>query len=534
MDTDAVRSGTVIIREEACMRRNRLFRRRFWTVVILALLAAPGVGLAQEDPPPCPDPLPAPYVFLLLDTSASMNWSPPCTQAQYGAGDCSFLCPTGDCFVPLQGDDPASKLYQVKEGLQTVLSGQTGVQLGFASFNQDALRVRAKHWFYQAQVGGPTIPGWGPYPAAGAQEVFGLNWGCDTGNNDHETGCYYVKPADLSDAWELTRVQRVPKAGSGFNQNVTLYLRYVVPPSAGTTYKVTYTPAAGSTPGAATVNVSVRIERCSSVSCLNGPLIGQSTVTWTRVSEFISWDSASSFNYHTNPGMSFFSSAAADANASNLCSGWDPNTDSASDLFSGYNLRWPTDASDSRGTFFTIGDVIPLDWNTDHNLDIQQRLAPNLALNPAAVPDFGIASYLQDLPLPGQSYLRLKDESARSLIAIGSTPIDYSLLAFRTWYAGWLNIAAANDPDWLCRKKVLVLLVDGDETCSGDPCATATALWEQDGVQTYVMGFGMSPFDGQRIQCTAANGGTGSPYYPHTKTELIDTLNAIFTAAKNP
>ena len=42
-----------------------------------------------------------PYVFILFDTSGSMHWSPQCTQEQYDTGICDFLCPEGDCFVPL-------------------------------------------------------------------------------------------------------------------------------------------------------------------------------------------------------------------------------------------------------------------------------------------------------------------------------------------------------------------------------------------------------------------------------------------------
>lgn len=521
------------------MRKNRFVRHRFWSVFILALFVVPGASVAQEDPPLCPDPLPEPYVFLLLDTSGSMNWSPECSQAQYDAGECSFLCPTGECFVPLQGDDPASKFYQLKEGLQTALAGQTGLLFGFGSYNQDTLRAGAKHWIYEAQGGGPAIPGWGPYPAAGAREVFGLNWGCDTGSGDNEIGCYSTKPADLPDAWEVSRVQRLPKAGSAFNQSVIFYLR-----SGTTYYKVTYSPAAGSVPGAPAVSVNVRIDRCNHSGCTAVTLVGQTSISWARVSEFLSWDNGSL--YRSNPQMSFFSDLAVDAPATNTCTGWDPNTDTASDLYSGYNLRWPTNASDPRGSFFTVGDVIPFDWFQDHNLDIQARLAPNLAINPTAAPDFGIASYLQDIPLPGQSYLRLKDERARPLIATGSTPLGTSLQAFRKWYsgcatgvcpsgAGWKGIAAANDPYWYCRRKFLVVLADGEETCNTDPCATADALHDQENVMTYMVAFGFTPGGGSSsIACIAANGGTGSPYLPQTKTELIDALNTIFTEMKNP
>lgn len=39
---------------------------------------------------------------------------------------------------------------------------------------------------------------------------------------------------------------------------------------------------------------------------------------------------------------------------------------------------------------------------------------------------------------------------------------------------------------------------------------------------------------GSAIECTASSGGTGAPYYPQTKQELIDDLTLIYAAANNP
>lgn len=55
------------------------------------------------------------------------------------------LCPTGDCYAPLNGDDPGSKLYQAKAALHEVIQSVSGVNFGFVTYNQDRLRVRAKH-----------------------------------------------------------------------------------------------------------------------------------------------------------------------------------------------------------------------------------------------------------------------------------------------------------------------------------------------------------------------------------------------------
>ncbi len=515
--------------------------RSLAAAALLCLAAAPIA--AQEEPPVCPETR-APYVFILLDTSGSLNFSSRCTQDQFDLGECPTLCPTGNCFVPLQGDDPASKLHMVKEVLTAALADEVleagDIQFGFASFNQDQVRAEAKHWIYEAQSAGPSLLGV-QYPPSGAQEVFGYLWNCDTGSNDNEIGCMGLKPADLNDPWEVGRVQRLPKGGARFNQNVVFYIRQ------GTTHmKVTYTPLSGVL-GDPTLQVTARLDRCTSPTCSAFNAFTQQVMTWSRVSEFLSWDNALTNPNRTNPELSYFQQGYAnDVSATNTCSGWDPNTDTTSDRFSGYSLRWLTNSSDPRGSFFTVGDVIPLDWTNDHLSDIQVRLAPNLAGNPLDTPDFRIAPYLRNLPLGTDAFLRLKDENRRPLTAVGSTPLGNALRNFRTWYAGcaqgtclptagWQGIAAANDPDWLCRRKVLVVLTDeGVDTCSVDPCATVAALHSQQGVETFAVGLGSDPAALSQLDCMAVNGGTGAPLRPGTPGELFNTLEDIFTAAKQP
>jgi hypothetical protein len=507
---------------------------RTLAAALLAVLGGWAAPAAAQTPA-------APYVFFLFDTSGSMNWSPPCPQDQLAAGACGFLCPTGDCFVPMQGDDPASKLYQLKAGLYTSIAQRDDLLLGFTSLNQDALGVRAKHWLYQATSSGPTIGSWGPFPAVGAQEVFGLLWSCDTGSNDNEIGCYASKPADLDDPWELARVQRLPKGGVPFNQSVTFFIR-----SAGIVYRAQYVPISSAVPGASTIRTTVTLNRCTNAACSTFTLVGSQTVTWQLVSDFVSWDIADSVNTNrTNPLLTYFeSTAASDASATNTCAGWEPNTDTTADRFSGYTLHWPTDSSDSRGLSFSIGDVIPMDWNNSHKLDVEKHLAPNLVLNPTATPDFRIATYLNDNRLGSETFLRVKSESTHLLIASGATPLGAGLASFRTWYSGcsgtcttpggWQAVAAVRDPDWANRHVSVVLVTDGDETCGGDPCSQASALYSMYGVKTFIVAFGMQPVAGSAIECAAANGGTVSPYYPQTKQELVDDLALIYAAAANP
>jgi hypothetical protein len=507
------------------------------SAVVAAVMGVAGMAAARPaaaQPSICEGEV-APYVLILFDTSGSMNWGPPCSQAELDAGFCAARCDSYDCFVPLQADDPGSKLYQAKQALYEVLANTTGLQFGFATLNQDTLYARAKHWLYEAAGPGVNIPVRGPFPSTGSREVFGLLWGCDTGTGNNEIGCYAASPADFIDGWELGRVQRLPKLGKSFTESVTFYVRQ------GTiTYKVRYAPVGLSTPGAP-VTVAETVWRCTNAACSTTTLHGQANVLFNPVSELLSWEDTSLKT--TNPSLTYFGYTATDTDATNTCSGWEPNTDSYADPFNGHNLHAPT-STDPRGASFSVGDVIPQDWLSTHRDDILLRLAPNLLADPLGSPDFRIAPYLQDSPMAVESFLRLKNSNIRPLIAQGSTPLALSIQGFRTWWkgcsagscggpAGWLAVAQAQDPDWFCRRQYLLVLTDGGETCGPDPCAETHKLYTSENVKSYVVGFGVADSStASGLNCMASYGGTSSAYMPRTRKDLVDTLNAIFADMK--
>jgi Tfp pilus tip-associated adhesin PilY1 len=513
---------------EVVMRQSSRIAVAAAAVVSLFTLASPA---SADDRDLLRDSVGEPYVFILLDTSGSMHWTPTCTAAQLAAGSCSIPCDAGDCYAPLQGDDPSSKFFQAKSALYEVLRDTDDIHFGFATYNQDELYLNAKHWLYKARADGPVIPGWGPFPARNAGDVFGRTWNCDNGNNaDDEVGCFSDQPADLSDEFERSRMQRFAKGGLTFGTTVTMYVR------AGSTYRVRYEPRSGSY-GAPLV-VRVVIERCRNTSCSSRDDVGDLDVTFDPIGDFASWDSAP-VRAQRQRGY-FDQGEAADPVTGNTCSGWDPNTDTNSDKHDGYSTRWPTDSSDARGAAFTVGDVIPLDWQANHKNDILRRLAPNLTLNPIAVPDFRTATYFRDARSGSEDFLRLKNEAARPLVASGSTPLGNSVRAFRTWWAGcpqgscpknsgWKDLAAAQDPDWGCRRKFLLILTDGDDTCGGaDACSSTASLFAQESVKTYVVAFGVENQGGNKLTCMAANGGSGKPIYPQNKADLVKALKDIF------
>ncbi len=675
-----------------------------------------------------------PYVFILFDTSGSMHWTPQCTAESLAEGDCSELCPDGDCYAALNGDDPASKLYQAKEALYEVLHRVDGVHFGFATYDQDRLYARSKHWlhtFAAFEPDGTTanqgieLDSGNRYPAAGAEEVFGRDWKCDNGDNSSiwARGCYPENPADLNDEWELRRVRLLPKHcepqdcdvtvyirdpepvpidwtatptasysnqdhsanvtvesadsillqdntwrrttrnfnvtadtviefdfqstsegeihGIGFDQNNTLsdarrifqlhgtqnwgtayhdyddysgssLVHYTIPVGrfytgsamrlvlvndndagsgsnsrfqnleihgGGMVYRVTtWQDDQDAWPyGAATYRSKLKIERCDDDECDDRTLKGEKHVYYDLVDEFLAWDNGAGRGPRK---MGFFSqSRASDQSASDTCDGFDGNADSNRDLHTdddtstSYNLRWPTDTSDERNDLdgdgsneldaFDFGDLIPLDWNDNHKADVVARLAPGTR---AGEPYFGVSGYLnddrrgtcsggggtclKDADCAGaatcrsrEDMLRLKDEAERPIVSFGATPLGDSIKDFREWYAGcaagacpdavgWEDVAAVQDPEWACRKKYLLVITDGDETCSGDPCAGTLGLKAQSSVKTYVVAFGVEGGSGNVLGCMAQNGGTGAPIYPQNQQELIDALTDIFTSIR--
>ncbi|QQR74262.1 MAG: hypothetical protein IPJ17_01310 [Holophagales bacterium] len=582
-----------------------------------------------------------PYVFVLLDTSGSMNWTPSCTQAEYdtinpetGLRTCDYVCPAGDCAPPRYADDPASKFRQAKESLYEVMQSidDEKADFGFGSFDQDNLDIRWKHWLYKVQnpdptsARGPIAVGSGaaafvwPPPADPSKRLFGDTFGrtffegglnptssfggtknsnCDTGNaGDNEVGCYARNPADIlitsptaavaDPYWELQRVLRFPKLGATNTQTVFFYVR--ANKSDSDVYWIQYAPAASQTIGNPTVDVVVSIAKCTNISnncddALERGEVTTKTVRFERVGDFIMWTYGLYRNWNdVNSTSSDYFPASTNYNqsssADNTCDGLELNTDRDSDRDTNCSLTTPATGSqyypcnikhptiqdpagrDTTTTkYFDIGDRIPADWDETRSLTLKQeilrRLAPSLSLgeaDPTLNNGFGQARYLTDLPVSPENLLRVKNPNiagrpldasfgARPLIANGSTPLGGILRGFSQWYCGadlqsancsttegWSIKASQGDDFWGCRSKFIIMLTDGDDTCSGsgNPCTMAARLQSIAGIRTYVIGFGVPSATGNSLSCIARNGGTTDPYNPRNKQELIRALQDIF------
>ncbi len=494
-----------------------------------------------------------PFLMILFDTSGSMNWSPKCTAEQVAAGICTYLCPTGDCPVPRDGDDPASKFRQAKEALYEVIRGVSNVDFGFATFNQDNLRITNKHWLYRVSAtqanGLPALVSGASYPAAGMDWVFGATFDCDRGNGDNEIGCRASVPADTNDPWELTRVARWPKTGVAGTTLREFWIR-----DAGQVYHVAVDDPGAALPyGAATMSVSVKVDRCTAAACdipSRWANVFDNTITFDRVGDFAMWD----FQTQRNPEQGGFFGIQYSA-ADNTCEGWDPNNDTnlgndgEDDDYrdsngNTYNLKQNSIVDPYGRTpaaLFTYGDVIPLDWRQNNRSLVLDRLAPRLGGgDPTGDPEaFGNATYLANSRAGTDQFLRALNEGQKPLFPNGSTPLGYSLGSLRSWFrgclngscpqdTGWDDVAAASDVNWECRKKYLLVITDGDDTCPGrDPCSLTASMHSLDDITTYVVAFGVENTSGNRLNCMAANGGSGDPIYPQNKQELVDALNRI-------
>ncbi|HUO86281.1 MAG TPA: hypothetical protein VM617_02735, partial [Thermoanaerobaculia bacterium] len=84
-----------------------------------------------------------PYLFIVLDTSASMGM-------KMGV----------DEWAPGGADGPDSRFYQSKQALFNVIRDIDDVHFGFAGYNQNDARAVAKHWLYYNEQPLPTASEW--------------------------------------------------------------------------------------------------------------------------------------------------------------------------------------------------------------------------------------------------------------------------------------------------------------------------------------------------------------------------------------
>ena len=407
-------------------------------------------------------------LFVILDTSGSMNWAPKCTAAQVTAGDCDYLCETGDCAVPRDGDDPASKFRQAKEALYEVLQHRRGHRPRLRHLQRRRpARSTNKHWLYKVEAGEPQIAlalrracsRSSARTRSSVRDSMGrpLRCGCDQRRQATTRRWAASRPADRAADTDRplgddqgpapAEVRRQPEHCD--DAAVSFYIRDV-----GQVYYVTYT---GAPPALRRRDRSCtsRVVRCTDPGerPATAATVPASAPWWTRrtsryslVGDFVMWD----FNVRRTPVVGALGDGWFGAQFSTIGQhlrrlgpelGRRPPT-SSSTASTTSNLKQrhrhrdgnPAPYYDPTGTTddwrFQYGDVIPLSWTLSNKDDAPEspRAAAERRRPRDATPRRSrTRPTSQDNRGGGDGYLRLKDLTQKPLIPTGSTPLGASL-----------------------------------------------------------------------------------------------------------
>lgn len=278
-----------------------------------------------------------------------------------------------------------------------------------------------------------------------------------------------------------------------------------------------------------------------------------------------------------------------DSSFDNSCTGWEPNYPTANnnddDIWIGgcpteYTLKFPTEDNPNDPSYPAVmdyGDVIPMDWDSpadrlanyesDNRVRIQRRLAPNLNLDPAANPDFGVADYFEDSTNSCQNLHELRDPAAIPLVARGNTPLARSLRDFNEWYGQWQPLAEENDPKLGCKQVHTILITDGLDTCESssgtfpnrprdtEPPEAAGEVHADGGPQVWAVGYSISGNGKTVINNIATQGDTNAceaincsalgeeevcpcgedddrAFFPSTQDQLVAALGTILDTVR--
>lgn len=437
-----------------------------------------------------------PYVFILLDTSASMS-----------------LAMGEDEWTHGWADGPGSRLYQAKQALYNVFKNVEDVHFGFASYNQDGVRVVSKHYLYF----NPTLPDASTWtlsvPAPDLDDVDGdgslltklvslgggrpkdtrqleidghlLTFGTNPGNR---VGGTCGSPLDLT-----TRAGRAVLQGLPINGADSPPTRFWLREEAGgPTYlleaRVPGVKDDGRENKVGQPNLRVQFEARRVLICgadadsstfdasfgtsgsqkLNLNLASDSRFDQTLVVDGSAWQDGDDIERVS--GIADFSDVVSVTDFSNshpfTGKGWEGNYDSGVEdaevgettdddrvctnttaLGGGCSTRenvkpLADTVVSNDGRAMDKGDVLPFDWNATQRTDMLRRFDPAVnTTSPAAVGDFGVARHFGDSG-PGGG---LKVTSlAPPLVAADRSPLAKALNDVRCWYLGESGQAGSN------------------------------------------------------------------------------------------
>jgi hypothetical protein len=607
----------------------------FVSLAALAWLAATAAAARADDRSLLHGSQQNPYVFIILDTSGSMHQSTACSAADIAAHYCTEQCDQGDCLPHLMGDDRNSKIFTAKQAIYNLMLEHPNVNFGFSHFDQGGMHMSWKYWWYAVAATNPsfiTLDDGVQYPGPGQLEIFGQPvWACtdarkdNTGPasdpvplrwvscpNDHLVAGQPANPvpAHVDDTWEWERARRYPKLGDK-NDTTSYYYFTEKSDNSKPTYRITFTPVTSppQTLGSDPIQVQVTVERCNpstDPTCQTGrTLRGTKVMTFNKANEMVYWEPGEGVSKAPsdlgNGGGAFFGNTAREISATSNANQLDMNytgtgtNDTSHDQFCSGSPQFCVDTSapvitDPRGIVFSSGDFIPLDWKSNQQTTIMQRMAPNLLTPGTTIPDFGISDYFNDHRQPSttEQALRLKNPAQAPLAPDGGTPTGHVMGSFLNWLqgptgnsaTGFIQAASAptGDPFFPCKPMYILLVTDGQASGSdgntdsttqtqcqnyynwvkteGLPTPPGYACCVGDGlrrfvlpsgvpgagkpypIRTYVVGLGLTTLQlggfNNTLQCVADQGGTGNRHFFKGDPNTYSSSNPGYPKSDNP
>lgn len=525
-------------------RERHPLRSLAFTLVVTALVAglivAPGRPAFTDDTELLRQGAAEPFIFLMVDTSASMNLG------------------LGNVWLPGGGDNPSSRIYMALRALREVFEAEENVNLGLGTYNQDKLRVIAKHWIYYADEAMPAAGTWPiqfPMPDADGLTVLVDTLTIDGPDRDlapdQADGIPDTRFSDVEgDVLTIgtpfpvgTNVPAVRQAGTC---NAPLDLDTVVGRRRAQTFAIDPSPSNPSTlwvkKGNKTYRLSVRTDPASQIGNDNFKIqmglqeVNNSCVdtgaaqSLTRIlrlddhlNDFLMVDGTSSDrmaglwsysdilettdyvterphtgfgwegNYDSNHDGSLNSIASGAENLDRYCTG--PGN---SGTCVPYKPILQTRLS-SLNRVLDEGDMLPLDWTDNHLDEFLDRMSPSSG-------EYGPAGYFQNDPTNG--ILLPRDDDDMPLMAVGLSPLNKTINDFRCFYMGsqvpggkcqetpffnpgWDKVACQYDRSYGCRRPYLILITDGEDNTGGSAATSEVAnMNSKMGIQTWVLNLG--------------------------------------------
>ena len=572
---------------KTCRPKKRLAAKLAITLAVLMTLVQPH-GAESDDTFLFRVQTGKPYVYVILDTSSSMNLS---NTLRASKQDPPVWLPTG-------AEDPQSTFYEVKSALAEVFDKafrQNGdfIHFGFMRFSQNNLRMRGKHWLYTAINGSIDIGG-NLYPALGEDLTFGahLPTTADPGGLPIPVeGQLGACDAPVSFANARDAINRFPKLHP---IDTSVPLDGVLDDMNSTTLWI----EEGGVPYEVIVD---RHSNSPSNFLLNeSPLIVDFTVkTWDGAcsqvldtkKSVLTFDSPRPFFLHdlvddqdfgikqnldefdggvwqyqdaegtaqcgSDPhphtgrgwegnydGGTFFGPPSQFSNLDPYCSPANPASCDSLMVQTVLNPNTLNPAEPIEWRTLDEGDQLPYHWEFTHREEFMRRLAPNWTPGkPFVELDFGVAPYFTDVPNE-IGFLEPQNTAQIPLIPFGGSALAEALTDWRCFYLGtdeggnkckqvdqpfgkgWDWLAPQYDLEWGCRRPRILVISDGENNCKANDPASGTANLKKNGVEAWVINVGPT---NNKLRVLAQN--TGGIYVETAdRDELIAALERFVGA----